>query len=156
VATDATPSLELALHDLLGLVVSEVGPDRVVMAWTVDERHLQPFGLAHGGIHCLVNESAASIAAAVWLGADGKVVGVNNSTDFLRASRPGTAFAPLPRRSIAGARNSCGRSRPVTTGSGWWRGDRSGCRTRGRVDNGLVNIAVRYIAAHLWRGTLLT
>ena len=88
-ATDSTPSLELALHDLLGLVVSEVGPDRVVMAWTVDERHLQPFGLAHGGIHCLVNESAASIAAAVWFGADGRVVGVNNSTDFLRASRPG-------------------------------------------------------------------
>jgi uncharacterized protein (TIGR00369 family) len=95
VATDATPSLELALHDLLGLVVSEVGPDRVVMAWTVDERHLQPFGLAHGGIHCLVNESAASIAAAVWLGADGKVVGVNNSTDFLRASRPGDSLRAI-------------------------------------------------------------
>jgi uncharacterized protein (TIGR00369 family) len=95
VATDATPSLELALHDLLGLVVSEVGPDRVVMAWTVDERHLQPFGLAHGGLHCLVNESAASIAAAVWLGADGKVVGVNNSTDFLRASRPGDSLRAI-------------------------------------------------------------
>ena len=94
-ATDATPSLELALHDLLGLVVSEVGPDRVVMAWTVDERHLQPFGLAHGGIHCLVNESAASIAAAVWLGADGTVVGVNNSTDFLRASRPGDSLRAI-------------------------------------------------------------
>ena len=93
--TDSTPSLELALHDLLGLVVSEVGPDRVVMAWTVDERHLQPFGLAHGGIHCLVNESAASIAAAVWLGADGKVVGVNNSTDFLRASRPGDSLRAI-------------------------------------------------------------
>lgn len=88
-ATDATPPLELALHDLLGLDVSDVGPDRVVMTWTVDDRHLQPFGLAHGGIHCLVNESAASIGAAVWFGADGKVVGVNNSTDFLRASRPG-------------------------------------------------------------------
>jgi uncharacterized protein (TIGR00369 family) len=95
VTTDATPSLELALHDLLGLVVSEVGPDRVVMAWTVDERHLQPFGLAHGGLHCLVNESAASIAAAVWLGADGKVVGVNNSTDFLRASRPGDSLRAI-------------------------------------------------------------
>jgi uncharacterized protein (TIGR00369 family) len=95
VATDSTPSLELALHDLLGLVVSEIGPDRVVMAWTVDERHLQPFGLAHGGIHCLVNESAASIAAAVWLGADGKVVGINNSTDFLRASRPGDSLRAI-------------------------------------------------------------
>ena len=94
-STDATPSPKLALHDLLGLVVSEVGSDRVVMTWTVDGRHLQPFGLAHGGIHCLVNESAASIAAAVWFGADGRVVGVNNSTDFLRASRPGDSLRAI-------------------------------------------------------------
>jgi uncharacterized protein (TIGR00369 family) len=87
VSIDATPSL--ALHDLLGLELTEVGPDRVVITWTVDERHLQPFGLAHGGLHCLVNESAASIAGAVWFGADGHVVGVNNSTDFLLAARPG-------------------------------------------------------------------
>ena len=85
----AQSSLDLRLHQLLGLELIEVGPDRVVMSWTVDERHLQPFGLAHGGVHCLVAESAASIAGALWLGRDGNVVGVNNSTDFLRASRPG-------------------------------------------------------------------
>jgi uncharacterized protein (TIGR00369 family) len=83
------PSLNLRLHDLLGLELTEVGPDRVVVSWTVDERHLQPYGLAHGGVHCLVAESAASIAGAVWFGRDGNVVGVNNSTDFLRAARPG-------------------------------------------------------------------
>ena len=82
----APPSLDLRLHELLGLELTEVGPDRVVVSWTVDERHLQPYGLAHGGVHCLVAESAASIAGALWFGRDGNVVGVNNSTDFLRAT----------------------------------------------------------------------
>jgi uncharacterized protein (TIGR00369 family) len=86
---DADSSLDLELHGLLGLELAQATADRVVMTWTVDERHLQPFGLVHGGLHCLVNESAASIAAALWFGDDGSVVGVNNSTDFLRSSRVG-------------------------------------------------------------------
>jgi uncharacterized protein (TIGR00369 family) len=89
VTDPAQPSRDLRLHELLGLELTEVGPDRVVMNWTVDERHLQPYGLAHGGIHCLVAESAASIAGASWFNRDGHVVGVNNSTDFLRAARRG-------------------------------------------------------------------
>jgi uncharacterized protein (TIGR00369 family) len=40
-----------------------------------------------------VVETAASIAAAAWLGERGQVVGVNNSTDFLRAVREGTLHA---------------------------------------------------------------
>lgn len=79
----------LMLHDVLGLALTEVGPDRVVITWTVAEQNLQPYGLAHGGMHCLVNESAASIAGAAWLDADGSCVGVNNNTDFLRAARSG-------------------------------------------------------------------
>ena len=79
----------LLLHDVLGISIGEVGPDRVVITWTVAEQHLQPYGLGHGGMHCLVNESAASIAGGVWLGSDGNCVGVNNNTDFLRAVQPG-------------------------------------------------------------------
>lgn len=84
----------LKLHELLGLELTRADADGVVIEWTVAEQHLQPYGLAHGGIHCTVNESAASIAANVWyaeqeFGENGRVVGVNNSTDFLRAARPG-------------------------------------------------------------------
>lgn len=86
---DDLMTASLLLHDVLGLTMAEVGPDGVVITWTVAEQHLQPYGLAHGGMHCLVNESAASIAGAVWLGDDGSCVGVNNNTDFLRAARPG-------------------------------------------------------------------
>ena len=43
----------------------------------------------HGGAHCGVVETLASLGAAVWLGDKGKVVGVSNSTDFYRAVTEG-------------------------------------------------------------------
>jgi 1,4-dihydroxy-2-naphthoyl-CoA hydrolase len=89
-----TPLDALKLHEVLGLEVTRADSDGVVIEWTVAEHHLQPFGLTHGGIHCTVNESAASIAAGLWYaeqdyGIGGGVVGVNNNTDFLRAARTG-------------------------------------------------------------------
>jgi 1,4-dihydroxy-2-naphthoyl-CoA hydrolase len=84
----------IKLHEVLGLEVTRADADGVVIEWTVAEQHLQPFGLAHGGVHCLINESAASIGAGLWYAAQeygeaGGVVGINNNTDFLRAARPG-------------------------------------------------------------------
>ena len=84
----------IKLHELLGIEITRADADGVVLEWTVAEQHLQPYGLAHGGLHCLVNESAASIGAGIWYAAQdhgegGGVVGVNNNTDFLRAARPG-------------------------------------------------------------------
>jgi uncharacterized protein (TIGR00369 family) len=43
----------------------------------------------HGGVHCSVIETLASIGAAMWVGGEAKVVGVNNNTDFYRAVREG-------------------------------------------------------------------
>ncbi|HYJ67692.1 MAG TPA: PaaI family thioesterase [Nocardioidaceae bacterium] len=91
---DASALDQLKMHELLDLEVTHAAGDRVVLEWTVAEQHLQPFGLAHGGVHCLVNESTASIGAGLWFaeqvhGEAGGVVGVNNNTDFLRAARPG-------------------------------------------------------------------
>jgi uncharacterized protein (TIGR00369 family) len=73
----------------LGLDVVEASPDRVVLAWKVRPELWQPYGIVHGGVHCSVVETAASIAAALWIGDRGKVVGVSNQTDFLRAVREG-------------------------------------------------------------------
>ncbi len=47
----------------------------------------------HGGVHCAAVETAASIGAALWWGERGDVVGVANSTDFLRAVREGRLSA---------------------------------------------------------------
>ncbi|WP_289016672.1 PaaI family thioesterase, partial [uncultured Aeromicrobium sp.] len=61
----------------------------VVVRFTITERHLQPFGIPHGGIYCAVHESTASVAAQIWLGEKGVVVGTNNSTDFIRQAKLG-------------------------------------------------------------------
>ncbi|WP_459546387.1 PaaI family thioesterase [Nocardia sp. X0981] len=85
---------------LLGLRITELGPDRVVGEWTVTPQHHQPAGIQNGGVLCTVVETLASTGGAVWYGARGTVVGVNNSTDFLRAVSEGTltgAATPIHR-----------------------------------------------------------
>ena len=74
----------------LGIELTEVGPDRVVGTWSARPELHQPYGIVHGGVHCAVIETLASVGAAVWMGERGKVVGVNNNTDFYRAVREGT------------------------------------------------------------------
>lgn len=77
------------LDGLLGVEYVETGPDKVVVQFTIGDRHLQPFGIPHGGIYCSVHESTASVAGQIWLGTKGVVVGTNNSTDFLRQAKVG-------------------------------------------------------------------
>ncbi len=75
--------------DHLGLRMTEVSGDRVVGTWEASSKHHQPYGIVHGGVHCSVVETLASVGAAAWLGDRGKVVGVNNNTDFYRAVSEG-------------------------------------------------------------------
>jgi len=77
----------------IGMEYTEVTPDKVVVTVTVGPHLHQPYGIVHGGVYCAIAEEVASIAGAVWLGGEGKVVGVNNSTDFLRAVTEGTLTA---------------------------------------------------------------
>jgi 1,4-dihydroxy-2-naphthoyl-CoA hydrolase len=77
----------------LGFEFSEISGDRVVLSWTITPDQLQPYGIVHGGVYCAAVESAASVAAAFWLGDRGKVVGVANHTDFLRSTTGGRARA---------------------------------------------------------------
>ncbi|MFL6088877.1 MAG: PaaI family thioesterase [Aeromicrobium sp.] len=102
------PDHEPGLNEYLGLRYSEIGPDRVVIEWTIGPEHLQPWGIPHGGSYCTVHEAAGSIAGVEWINRDrapGKpqvpVVGTNNSTDFLRQAKPGdiitTTATPIHR-----------------------------------------------------------
>jgi uncharacterized protein (TIGR00369 family) len=77
----------------LGLELVEASGEKVVLAWTVRPALWQPYGIVHGGVHCSAVETAASIGAALWWGERGDVVGVSNSTDFLRAVREGRLTA---------------------------------------------------------------
>ena len=73
----------------LGLEFTEVSGARVAARWTAGERHHQPYGIVHGGVHASVVETLGSMGSAAWLGDRGKCVGVSNSTDFYRAVREG-------------------------------------------------------------------
>ena len=92
-STTSAPLTAGGFVELLGLRLDEVTPDRVAISWDVTPALHQPYGIVHGGVYASVVETAASIAAAAWLGERGQVVGVNNSTDFLRAVREGTLQA---------------------------------------------------------------
>ena len=85
--------VDQGLTRTLGIRLDEIGPDRVVMSWTIGPEHLQPYGIVHGGVYCSVVESSASVGAATWLGDRGKVVGVSNHTNFLRSARDGVLTA---------------------------------------------------------------
>jgi len=73
----------------IGLELIEVTADKVVGHWTASEKHHQPHGIVHGGVHCSIVETLGSIGAAVWLGDTGRCVGVSNTTDFLRPASEG-------------------------------------------------------------------
>ena len=77
----------------IGLQLTSVTPDEVTATLEVTPALLQPYGLLHGGVLCSVVETLGSVGGAAWFGDRGHVVGVNNSTHFLRAVREGTLTA---------------------------------------------------------------
>lgn len=77
----------------VGIEYVDITPDKVVVTVEVGPHLHQPHGIVHGGVYCAIAEQVASVAGAVWLGGEGRVVGVNNSTDFLRAVTEGTLTA---------------------------------------------------------------
>jgi len=73
----------------IGLEFVELTGDKVVATWVGGPHLHQPHGIVHGGAHCGVVETLASVGGTVWLGEQGRVVGVNNNTDFYRAVTEG-------------------------------------------------------------------
>ncbi|MGD9961224.1 PaaI family thioesterase [Nocardioides sp.] len=76
--------------EFLGLELTSADGDGVSATWEADPKLHQPYGIVHGGVHCSVVETLASIGGAIWFGERGQVVGVNNNTDFFRAVTEGT------------------------------------------------------------------
>jgi 1,4-dihydroxy-2-naphthoyl-CoA hydrolase len=78
---------------VLGIEFTEIGPDRAVLTCEITPELLQPYGILHGGVHCSLVETAASLGAELWLDDRGHAVGVANHTNFLRAVRSGRLTA---------------------------------------------------------------
>ncbi|MDF2697505.1 MAG: hypothetical protein K0S65_5888 [Labilithrix sp.] len=78
----------------LGLTVVSATRDEVTATVPVRPNHRQPHGIVHGGVYAGIIETVASIGAAVDAMAKGKnVVGLENTTSFVRAVREGTLHA---------------------------------------------------------------
>ena len=90
---DAAPMLNQNLDGWCranGLRFTLATVERVGAEWTVGPQHLQAYGIVHGGVHCGVIETLASVGAAVFASARGQtVVGLENHTSFIRAVRAG-------------------------------------------------------------------
>jgi 1,4-dihydroxy-2-naphthoyl-CoA hydrolase len=109
----------------MGIVILAASPDEVTCEWEVGERHHQPYGIVHGGVHCGVVETLASIGAALVARPRGqRAVGLENSTTFIRAVRSGKLHAV---------------ARPITRGrstqvwEAWIRDDKDDLIAQGRV-----------------------
>jgi uncharacterized protein (TIGR00369 family) len=87
------PDTAMGFDKMLGAEIVEASGDRVVMTCELRPDLQQPYGIVHGGVHCSLVESTASIGGALWFGDRGNVVGVANHTNFLRAAREGRLTA---------------------------------------------------------------
>jgi len=109
----------------MGVVILTATPDEVTCEWEVAEKHHQGYGIVHGGVHCGVIETLASVGAALVAMPRGqRVVGLENNTSFIRAVRSGKLHAV---------------ARPVTRGrttqvwEAWIRDEQEQLVAQGRV-----------------------
>ena len=90
-AVDGATALKTSeLLRLIDAQFEEASPQRVAGTIAADERHHQPWGLVHGGLYTAAIETFATIGAYQSANERGQqVVGVSNSTDFVRPHRAG-------------------------------------------------------------------
>lgn len=84
---------------LYGLEVLEAGEELARGRVRIDDRHLQPAGLVHGGLFASMAESLTSMATHMAVAAGGQSAqGLSNQTSFLRPVLEGTVHATARRR----------------------------------------------------------
>jgi 1,4-dihydroxy-2-naphthoyl-CoA hydrolase len=79
---------------LYGLRFVSCDEQRVSAEVPIDDRHLQPVGIVHGGVYTSIAESTTTVATILAVAGQGNIaVGLSNSTSFLRPLRQGTIHA---------------------------------------------------------------
>jgi len=89
---------------LLGLQITRIEEGEVEAELVVGPQHHQPMGIVHGGVYCAIVETICSMGGFVYASKRGNtVVGLDNQTSFLKATRAGRLRA-LAKPLTAGAR----------------------------------------------------
>lgn len=82
------------LNELIGLRFTHASYETLEAEVPITPSLYQPYGLVHGGVYASIIESVASIAGLINCMHAGKgIVGLENTTSFLRATREGTLRA---------------------------------------------------------------
>jgi 1,4-dihydroxy-2-naphthoyl-CoA hydrolase len=109
----------------MGVTILKASADEVTCAWDVAEKHHQGYGIVHGGVHCGVIETLASVGAALVAMPRGqRVVGLENSTSFIRAVRSGR---------LTGTARPVTRGRTTQVWEAWIRDEQENLVAQGRV-----------------------
>jgi uncharacterized protein (TIGR00369 family) len=96
----------------MGITVTLATKDEVRAELMVGNEHLQGYGIVHGGVHCGLIESLASIGAALYAMPRGQhVVGLENNTSFIRAVRAGAKLRAVATPITRGQRTQVWESR---------------------------------------------
>ena len=80
------------LCDHMGVEIIDWNPDRLVATMPV-KGNQQPYGIVHGGAYCVLAESLGSTAAALSVGPERAVVGIELNASYHRAARQGSVTA---------------------------------------------------------------
>jgi 1,4-dihydroxy-2-naphthoyl-CoA hydrolase len=81
------------ITELLGIEITDFGPDYFCGKMPVDHRTVQPYGLLHGGASAVLAESLGSIAGGMQVNRDTQtVVGVEINCNHLRSARDGWVY----------------------------------------------------------------
>jgi 1,4-dihydroxy-2-naphthoyl-CoA hydrolase len=88
---ETTPS---GFAEEIGIEWIDLDPDNARARIKVEERHLQPFGIVHGGVFASLAESLCSAATYSAVAEEGMVaMGQANDTTFLRPATAGHVTA---------------------------------------------------------------
>ena len=75
---------------LIGIVFTRCARESVEAYCDINNTHLQPYGLVHGGVYAALSESTCSVGAALMVLPKGQnAVGVANHTSFKNPARNG-------------------------------------------------------------------
>jgi 1,4-dihydroxy-2-naphthoyl-CoA hydrolase len=86
-----------SLPGLFGIRILEVGEDFIRAEMPVDERHVQPFGILHGGASVVLAETIGSMASTLTLEEGRRAVGLEINANHVAGVPKGEVVTALCR-----------------------------------------------------------
>lgn len=88
----------------MGIRITALGPDSIEATMPVDERHVQPAGILHGGASVVLSETLGSIATTLTLPPEQFAVGIEVNANHVASVRAGETVTAICRPLHVGGR----------------------------------------------------